>query len=179
MALKQCLIGVSMILNSLSIVADEDQKTREIEPQGHMLENVAPPSTMAERLELRRQLSASRVKTVPGLEAQKNTANKQATNGEVPPETVNKVKGDLVKRINAEQDSIDVLHAESLIWNDGSLGCGKPGQMYTQALIPGYRIILGHAGQQFDYRTSRQGLFILCDQPHLPVPGTGAQPPVQ
>lgn len=65
---------------------------------------------------------------------------------------------------------IEVVRAEAVTWNDGSLGCPEPGQMYTQALVPGYWVVLRAGGQEFDFRASEQGEFKLC------APGQGRPP---
>ena len=33
---------------------------------------------------------------------------------------------------------------------------------YTQALVPGYRVIFEAAGNQYDYHVGQRGQFILC-----------------
>jgi hypothetical protein len=33
----------------------------------------------------------------------------------------------------------------------------------TQALVPGYRVVLSLDGKQYDYRVARQGAFTLCE----------------
>jgi len=57
--------------------------------------------------------------------------------------------------------------AEAVTWPDGSLGCPEPGMFYTQMVVPGYRLIFGIDGKQFDYRMSARGDGRLC---------TGASP---
>jgi hypothetical protein len=47
-------------------------------------------------------------------------------------------------------------------WRDGSLGCPEAGMMYTQALVPGYRVSVEAGGQHFEYHASRAGHFVLC-----------------
>jgi hypothetical protein len=34
--------------------------------------------------------------------------------------------------------------------------------MYTQALVPGYRVILEAGGTQYDYHAGNRGSFVLC-----------------
>jgi hypothetical protein len=68
-------------------------------------------------------------------------------------------------------DEIEVLVAESVTWSDGSLGCPQPGQMYTQALVPGYRVVLRAAGDELAYHASESGDFRLCSNPMDPVEG--------
>ncbi len=46
----------------------------------------------------------------------------------------------------------EVVSAEAVTWNDGSLGCPEAGQAYTQALIEGYQVILEVDGERYDYR---------------------------
>lgn len=157
--------------------ATESEKTV-TENKTAALEGVEQPKTLAERRALREQLAQMQAKQLPDSDnTQTDTAN--YTTGEVPTEFLDRIIADLVTKIAADRADIEVLHAESLTWNDGSLGCGKPGQVYTQALVPGYRVILSHAGQQFDYRASEKGFFTLCEQPTLTAPGSGSNPPTQ
>jgi len=146
--------------------------------ESETFEGMQKPETMAERLQLRREIAARGARNGQVLD-RKPADEAVAASGEVPDEIVEKIIKDLVTKIGADRADIDVLHAESLTWHDGSLGCGKPGQTYTQALVPGYRVILGHAAQQFDYRATEHGWFILCEQPTLPAPGAGSDPPAQ
>ena len=46
----------------------------------------------------------------------------------------------------------EVVSAEAVTWNDGSLGCPEAGQAYTQALVEGYQVILEVDGERYDYR---------------------------
>jgi hypothetical protein len=66
-------------------------------------------------------------------------------------------------------DEIRVVAAESVTWSDGSLGCPEEGQMYTQALVPGYRIVLDVAGEEIVYHASETGDFRACANPIAPV----------
>ena len=58
---------------------------------------------------------------------------------------------------------ITVVSAQPKVWNDGSLGCPKPGQMYTQALVPGYQVIVDAGGRQMDYHASQSGTVKQCE----------------
>jgi hypothetical protein len=49
------------------------------------------------------------------------------------------------------------------MWNDGSLGCPQPGQMYTQAVVEGFRIVVETAAGSLDYRSGGTNYFIVCD----------------
>ena len=141
-------------------------------------ESMRKPETLDERRELRRQIAHGETKKLQGLDRVPGDQS-DPVSGEVPDELLEKIIKDLMVKIAANRPDITVLHAESLTWNDGSLGCGKPGQVYTQAQVPGYRVILGHAGQQFDYRAAEHGFFVLCEQPISAVPGSASGPPTQ
>ena len=69
-----------------------------------------------------------------------------------------------------------VVVAESVSWRDGSLGCPQPGMMYTQALVPGYRIRLKLGDKEYLYHSSRVGPPMRCaaDRAQEPLPGSAA-----
>lgn len=82
--------------------------------------------------------------------------------GNVPAELLSQIRADLAKNSGAAADNARVVSAQSVVWPDGSLGCAQPGQMYTQATVPGYRIVLESGGKTFAYHASAQGFFKLC-----------------
>ena len=55
--------------------------------------------------------------------------------------------------------------AQAMVWNDGALGCGQPGQMYLQVVTPGYWIILRHGQNSYDYRATQTGYVTPCNRP--------------
>jgi hypothetical protein len=95
--------------------------------------------------------------------------------GEVPDTILSAVKEDLAERLDASIDEFEVIKAESITWPDGSLGCPKPGQTYTQAPVPGYWIILVRGGEEYDYRASESGYFFLCELPRTLDPRNEVQ----
>ena len=85
--------------------------------------------------------------------------------GEVPQEILDTVRADLGMRTGAKPDAMKVVQASEIVFSDGSLGCGRPGQRYTREPVPGYRVILALEGKEYDYRVSRRGAIVLCE-PH-------------
>lgn len=80
-------------------------------------------------------------------------------------------KADLLRRApTLKTEDIRVVSAESVEWRDGSLGCPKPGMMYTMALVPGYQIILEAGGKTYDYRGANGRPPALCE------PDSGVRP---
>lgn len=94
--------------------------------------------------------------------------------GEVPTDLLDSILKDLAGKTGASISDMVVIQSQAVVWNDGSLGCPKPGVLYTQALVNGYWIILEIAGQRFDYRAVNTGYFFLCENglPPLFMPGT-------
>ena len=67
------------------------------------------------------------------------------------------------------------VKVEEMSWADGSLGCPRPGMAYTQALVPGWRLVVRH--DRFEhlavYHASRRGQWLLCPLAAPPVPAVG------
>ena len=69
---------------------------------------------------------------------------------------------DAASRTGLAHGDLEVLSAEVVTWSDGSLGCPQPGMMYTQALVPGYRVRIQAGGQVLDYHAGRSGQPVVC-----------------
>jgi hypothetical protein len=96
----------------------------------------------------------------------------EGVTGELPAELLGNIKKDLAERLSAGNASITVVIAESVTWNDGALGCPQPGGIYTQATVPGYRVVLELAGQRYTYHATADGYFEPCAaQNMMPPPG--------
>ena len=84
--------------------------------------------------------------------------------GELPDDAWQTVLDDLSDRLGRAIEDPTVVAAGAVTYNDGSLGCAQPGQVYTQALVDGYRVIVEIDGREYDYRIGRQPTDIrLCE----------------
>jgi hypothetical protein len=91
--------------------------------------------------------------------------------GEVPPAVMAAVIADLTVRAGVDASGATVVQSEAVEWPDGALGCPEPGVMYTQALTPGYQVVLSLGGEEYDYRVADEGQVIrLCESK---IPGAG------
>lgn len=90
--------------------------------------------------------------------------------GEVPEEMITAVYEDLTIAENISKAAITITRAEAITWSDGALGCPQPGEVYTQATVPGYWIVLEVNGRSYDYHAAESGYFVLCQdsQPATP-----------
>jgi hypothetical protein len=81
----------------------------------------------------------------------------------LPPEQVMApLLADASQRTGVAEDALDVVSASHGTWRDGSLGCPEPGMSYTQALVPGWQVIIAAGDQRLDYRLSERGFFVFC-----------------
>jgi outer membrane lipoprotein-sorting protein len=86
-----------------------------------------------------------------------------AQTSEAPAELLDKIRAALASEQGVSAADVKVVSAESVNWPNGALGCPKPGRMYTQAIVPGYRILLEAAGKRFAYNASTRGGYKRCD----------------
>lgn len=157
--------------NQLETTAPVNNPTTESEPATRQptlaAETAVPLPTPTETTRTIRLTPATtpQVEIVPPVEG-------SGVVGEVPEEMITAVYADLISTQNVAQEAITITRAESIIWNDGSLGCPQPDQAYTHVNVPGYWIVLEANGKNYDYHAAENGTFILC-QNNLP-----SSPPV-
>jgi hypothetical protein len=84
---------------------------------------------------------------------------------EVPPDLIEKMRTDLAQQAGISASDAKVVRAQSIVWPNGALGCEQPGQMYTQATVPGYVVELAHGGRTYSYHASKDGGFQRCENP--------------
>ena len=82
---------------------------------------------------------------------------------DVPPKRWAAIISDLTSR-GVPTDSVALVSARSVTWNDGSLGCPKPGQSYTQAQVTGMQVIVSVGAVSYDYRFGRSDNPQLCQR---------------
>jgi hypothetical protein len=81
------------------------------------------------------------------------------------------VLADAGQRSGMTTDELVVTGSWRRTWSDGSLGCPRPGEFYTQALVPGWQVVVRAGERELDYRLSDRGHFILCEQESTPGSG--------
>ena len=91
------------------------------------------------------------------------TTMAMAQTSEAPAELLDKIRAALASEQGVSAADVKVISAEAVNWPNGALGCPKPGRMYTQAIVPGYRILLEADGKRFTYNASTRGGYKRCD----------------
>lgn len=72
------------------------------------------------------------------------------------------VVADAAKRFRVAESAVVLARAEQVTWPDGSLGCPRPGEMYTQAQVPGFRLLAKTANGDLLYNTDAQSTVRNC-----------------
>lgn len=63
----------------------------------------------------------------------------------------------LSENLGIPAENIKLASTEAVDWPDGCLGVQEEGVMCTQAIVPGFRIILQANGREVEYRTNEDG----------------------
>ena len=65
------------------------------------------------------------------------------------------------------------VRTEVVTWRDGAIGCPASDRMYSQATVPGWRIVVGDEKRLASYHATRSGTWLLCppDRAQSPLPG--------
>ena len=85
----------------------------------------------------------------------------------VPARVRRAVVADAARRFQVDESAVVLVRAEQVTFPDGSLGCPEPGRMYTQALVPGYRLVARSALGESRYHADSRGNLATCE----PAPG--------
>ncbi|CAN5517222.1 hypothetical protein BH23CHL10_BH23CHL10_09730 [soil metagenome] len=110
----------------------------------------------------RPSISAPPIDTVP-------SDDEEAMTGEVPEDLLADILAEAASRAGVDPSAVEVIVAEEVTWSDGSLGCPEAGMSYTQALVPGYRVVVEVDGEELNFHASQSGGFQLCDDPQPPA----------
>ncbi|MDN3918854.1 hypothetical protein [Roseateles violae] len=60
-------------------------------------------------------------------------------------------------------------------WADASLGCPRPGLSYTQALVPGWRLLVRDGAREAVYHASHRGQWLPCPRAPAAPPSDAAR----
>lgn len=84
-------------------------------------------------------------------------------------------RADAARRFGLAPAAFALVSARAVTWRDGSLGCPQPGMAYSQALVPGARILLRGPSGDLDYHAALRGGVRLCPpgQAVDPLPDNG------
>lgn len=71
---------------------------------------------------------------------------------------------DIVQRTRIPRTSLQIVRAEQKTWSDGCLGLAESGVLCTQALVPGWLVVIEGSKQRLIYRTNASGSIVKLDR---------------
>ncbi|HEU4592190.1 MAG TPA: hypothetical protein VFS13_14885 [Steroidobacteraceae bacterium] len=83
------------------------------------------------------------------------------------------VRADAARRFKVPEESVVLTRAEQVTWSSAALGCPEPGTIYTQALVPGFRLVAKTGEGELSYHADAGGTVRQClvhEGPSLPTP---------
>jgi hypothetical protein len=90
------------------------------------------------------------------------------------PRTVRRaVVADAARRFKVAESAVVLARAEQVTWSSAALGCPEAGTIYTQSLVPGFRLVAKTAEGELSYHTDTTGTVRNCrvhEGPSLPAP---------
>jgi hypothetical protein len=81
-----------------------------------------------------------------------------------PQPSVDAALSDAAAHLGVSPAALHVDQVEPREWGDSSLGCPKPGLMYSQIVTPGLLIVISGAGKQLEYHSDTRGRVVLCQE---------------
>jgi hypothetical protein len=97
-----------------------------------------------------------------GLALDKQPVGEPVAISNVPRSVRRAVVADAAKRFNVEQSAVVLARAEKVTWSDAALGCPEHGQMYAQALVPGFRLEARAQAGLLVYHTDQDRRAVTC-----------------
>ena len=76
---------------------------------------------------------------------------------EPPNSVIDATRQDLSRKTKISVNRLQIQAAQPQTWPDGCLGLAKPGELCTQALVAGWRIVLTDNQKTWVYRTDSSG----------------------
>ena len=84
----------------------------------------------------------------------------QQPNGDLPNSVAQAVLQDAARRSNLSSTELRIVQAEQRDWPNGCLGLAERGIFCTQAIVPGWWVMVEGRGEVFAYRTNESGSVI-------------------
>jgi len=114
---------------------------------------------------------------VEGVDKESQTMNKNEQHVRPPEISMGQqIKGavaDLASRTGVDTEAITVREARAVQWGSGAMGCPKPGMNYTQALVPGMRLLLEANGTVYYYHGRKGRPLFNCPAERAQAPTYG------
>lgn len=71
---------------------------------------------------------------------------------------------DAAAHLGTDAANLRVEQVEARQWNDSSLGCPQPGELYSQIVTPGFLIVISSTTKQLEYHSDARARVVLCKE---------------
>lgn len=95
----------------------------------------------------------------------------------LPSRIVEQALADAARRSDLDPSQLQISSAVPKVWSDGCLGLGGLNVLCTEALVPGWQVVVQSDRQRWVYRTNQSGSLVVLDQAGSKVVGQMIQPP--
>ncbi len=85
------------------------------------------------------------------------SSDDRSTSSQLPSRVANAVIVDLSKQTGIPAGQLQVTQYSRQTWSNGCLGLAKPGEVCTQAVVEGWRVVLSNGQRNWVYRSDRNG----------------------
>lgn len=66
----------------------------------------------------------------------------------------------LASELGVRPQAVEIIETRERTWPDGCLGLGEENEACTEAIVPGYEVIMRHEGTEYRYRASADGSIV-------------------
>ena len=153
-------LAISMSLALITCSACGNQPDADPGPAEDPVPNPAPNSSQESAPSPASNTSPAPEITEMVPESKPPAVNHQA----VLQEQIAHAQADLATRLDLDPSAVSIVSSGPVTWRSGALGCPKPGMMYTQALVPGFQVILQAGKTTYHYHAKAGGQPFYCPQ---------------
>lgn len=68
----------------------------------------------------------------------------------------------IADELGLAEAAIEIVSNEPRNWSDASLGCPREGELYAQAITPGFEIVISAEGQEMTFHADEAGNIVRC-----------------
>lgn len=112
---------------------------------------------------LANSIPTSPLEVIQGMELAQTPSVEEDTVESLPDAIAEAVFEDISRRRNLDTSELKILKVARQTWSDGCLGLGGD-QICTQALVPGWLVIVGSEDKLWAYRTDEMGSVVALDE---------------
>ena len=87
----------------------------------------------------------------------------------LPSHVANAVRRDLANRQGVSHKNINIIDYRQQTWKNGCLELAQPNELCTQALVPGWRVVVSHNKQNWIYHTNDNGRYLRLASANTPT----------